>query len=131
VLYLTEKGRQALGIPESPSAREGGPVHRYWKHRLAEHLRDCGYAVQEEAPIGGGHTVDLLATRDGKRIAFEIETGASDAEANVKKCLKHGFDRVVAVATSTNASDTVARKLCRQPGIDVLGAMGVLQQKSW
>ena len=32
-----------------------------------------------------------------KRIAFEIETGRSDAAANVRKCLEGGMDQVVAV----------------------------------
>ncbi len=37
--------------------------------------------------------------RDGTGIAFEAETGKSDAAANVRKCLATGVEAVV-VATS-------------------------------
>jgi hypothetical protein len=44
-------------------------------------------------------TIDLVAARDGKQIVFEIETGKSDVEANVRKCREAGFDRVALVKT--------------------------------
>lgn len=44
-------------------------------------------------------TIDLVTARDGKQIAFEIEPGKSDVEANVRKCGEAGFDRVVLVKT--------------------------------
>jgi len=100
ILALTEEGRQDLGLSPSPARREGGAVHAYWKRRLAEHLRSCGYEVTEEYPVGSGKAVDVVAERDGRRIAFEIETGESDAAANVKKCLDAGMDRVIITAVS-------------------------------
>ena len=107
ILALTEEGRRALGLSPAPSQRDGRPVHRYWKARLAKHLRSCGYEVTEEFPVGGGKTIDLMAMRDGKRIAVEIETGNSDVEANLEKCRREGLQRVVVVATSVR----VKRKL--------------------
>ena len=71
ILGLTEQGRNALGI-KSQSSRQGGPVHRYWQHRLAEHLKACGYKVEIEAPVGDGKTIDIVAERDGKRIALRL-----------------------------------------------------------
>ena len=80
ILSLTELGKAALGVAEADADRLGGPEHRYWKRRLAEHLRANGYEVVEEHPVGGGKTIDLVASRDGRRIAVEVETGkGSDA----------------------------------------------------
>lgn len=39
--------------------------------------------------------MDLVATKDGKRIAIEIETGKSDVEANIRKCKEAEFDKLV------------------------------------
>ncbi len=108
VLTLTDEGRTALGIITRPSHRPGGTTHRYWVHRIAQHLRANGYSVAGEVPVGGGKTIDLVAGRSGKRIAFEIETGKSGAAANVRKCLAAGMDRVVVVATSRTANTKVA-----------------------
>ena len=83
MLELTRKGRNVLGMSSGESDRHGGAEHRYWCKVLADRLRAQRYAVTEEAPIGGGKTIDLLAERGGKRIAFEIETGKSDAAAEV------------------------------------------------
>jgi hypothetical protein len=119
ILDLTEQGRNALGI-KSQSSREGGLVHRYWQHHLAEHLKTCGYKVEIEAPVGDGKTIDIVAERDDKRIAFEIETGNSDTAANVKKCLSSGIDMVFVVATSSDAMGTLASILPKQPKIRLL-----------
>jgi len=64
--------------------------------------------VTEEAPLGDGKAVDILAVKDGKRIAFEVETGKSDAAANVRKCLAAELDKVVIVATTKNARRAIA-----------------------
>ena len=122
ILALTEEGRQALGLPAAASNRDGGPVHTYWKRRLAEHLRSCGYDVTEEFPVGGGKTIDLVATRDGNRLAFEIETGKSDAAANVRKCLEVGLDRVIVLTTSAHSQDALAGKLASYPNTSVMTA---------
>jgi len=119
ILDLTEQGRRALDI-KSQSSRQGGPVHRYWQHRLAEHLKACGYKVEIEAPVGDGKTIDIVAERDSKRIAFEIETGDSDVVANVGKCLSSGVDMVIVVATSPKAMDALAPLLSKQSKIRLL-----------
>ena len=43
---------------------------------VAEHLRSIGYKVEEEAPIGGGKTIDLVATRKGNRAVVNLQSGA-------------------------------------------------------
>lgn len=121
-MKLEEKGRKALGIVAGQSDRHGGSEHRYWASRLAESLRGRGYEVIEEAPLGGGKTIDLLARKDGRRIAFEIETGRSDPAANVRKCLAAGVDQIVVVATSQAARESLSKTLSGDPRVRVVGA---------
>jgi hypothetical protein len=104
-------------VSESKSHRHGGAAHQYWVHRLAKQLRAAGYDVQTEAPIGGGKTIDIVATRNGKRIAFEIETGNSDAAANVRKCLAAGLKKVVVVATTRRVRDALASSVPADPRV--------------
>jgi hypothetical protein len=130
ILALTEEGRQALGLPNAASNRNGGPVHTYWKRRLAEHLRARGYEVTDEYPIGGGKTIDLVATRDGKRIAFEIETGHSDGAANVTKCLNAGIDRVVTVTASRKVKHDLLSSLKGHTHVEVMTGTAAIS-RSW
>jgi len=87
---------------------------------MAEQLRAGGYKVAEEVPVGGGKAIDLVASKDGQRTAFEIETGKSDAAANVRKCLEAGMDKVLVVATSADVRSGLARKLRPHPSVDLL-----------
>ena len=103
ILKLTEKGKKVLGINTGESDRHGGPEHRYWAKRIADHLRANGYDVAKEVPVGGGKTIDIVAVRGDTRIAFEIETGRSNIAANVEKCLKAGMDKVIIIATNARA----------------------------
>ena len=97
-------------------------MHVYWKHRLAEHLRACGYEVVEEFPVGGGKAIDLVATRGGNRIAFEIETGSSEALGNVTKCLGAGMEEVIVVVTSPRERESLAKRLKAYPLTTVMTA---------
>jgi Holliday junction resolvase len=117
ILSLTEEGRQVLGLPAVPSSREGGLVHRYWKACLAEHLKASGYEVVEEYPVGGGKTIDLVAIRDGRRIAFEIETGKSDAAANVRKWSRADINKVIVVATTAVVRNALSLSLPKDSAV--------------
>ena len=118
-------------VSTDKSDRHGGLEHRYWCKNLAGQLRKQGYEVAEEFPIGGGKTIDLVATRDGSRIAFEIETGKSDAPANVRKCLATGVDKVVVVATSPTVRDDLARRVGCQPKVELLTAAEAVRRECW
>lgn len=88
ILGLTEQAREHLeraGITVQRS-RHGGPEHEYWKHVIADRLRQQGFTVTEEHPIGDGKTVDLHATRGDEHVFIEVETGRSDIIANATKC---------------------------------------------
>ena len=126
ILSLAALGTTVLGIKEPDADRFGGPEHRYWKHRLAEHLRGRGCAVEQEVPIGRGKTIDLVATRDGARIAFEIETGKSDVAANISKCLEAGVSKVVVVATSSAVYARLSSILPADGRVVLRTAAGVL-----
>lgn len=52
---------------------------------LFGHLQTNGYNVAKEVHAGAGKTIDLVAAQKTAKIAFEIETGKSDAAANVKE----------------------------------------------
>ena len=127
-LSLTEKGKKALGINDGESNRQGGPEHRYWVRAIAERLKTQGYEVAEEVAIGSGKTIDLLASRNGKRIAFEIETGKSDAVANVRKCFEAGIEKIVIVATSPQVRDRLTAILSKEERVKLLTASDLLRQ---
>ena len=79
ILSLTENGKRLLGISGGETRRHGGPEHRFWVKEVAQHMRKAGWTAIEEAPIGNGHTVDVLALHDGKRVAVEVETGRAES----------------------------------------------------
>jgi len=99
VLVLTDKGKKAIPDVkiEKIFHKAGSWEHEYWKFRVGEHYRKRGYKVTFEYKIGEGKSVDVVAEKDGKRIAIEIETGKSDSLYNIKKDLEAGFDEVVIV----------------------------------
>ena len=130
-LYLTRKGRKVLGCNMPRPTRHGGMQHQYWKEKLAERLRECDYTVEEEHPIGGGRTVDLLASKDGRRIAFEVETGKSNVLANVEKVIGAGLHRLVVVATSAKVKRELVARLTGRPGVEVLTGGEAMRRREW
>jgi hypothetical protein len=129
ILTLTEKGRKVLGIKSGKSDRHGGPEHRYWIRIIADRLKTQGLKVTEEATIGEGRTIDILAVKDGQRIAFEIETGKSDVTANVNKCLNMGIDRIIVVTTSSAAYKKILASVAPYPQVRVIKAQEVLEHE--
>jgi hypothetical protein len=103
LLALTERGRRharTLGL-EAPRRRH--PVHDFWCEHAARHYRGLGYTVEREVHVPGNGNVDLCATREGQRLAVEIETGQSDIGENIRKVLRDGFTGLVIVAVTTEA----------------------------
>lgn len=126
VLRLTEKGKEVLGINRGETDRHGGPEHKYWVKTIAEHLKTQGFKVTEESAVGDGKTIDIVATCNGRRIAFEIETGKSDVAANVQKCLEAGFSKIVVVATSAKLRDKLRRTAVKHAAVVLLTARELL-----
>ena len=112
VLRLSGLGRESIGLDGAGGSGRESIAHEYWKRWYARRYREQGYRVQVEAPRGGGR-VDVLAEKDGRRIAIEIETGKSDVVSNVRGCLRAGIEEVRVVPTNQEARETVERALAR------------------
>jgi hypothetical protein len=109
VLRLTKSGKQVTDPPQTnaKTLRQGGATHEYWKHKYAEVYKKSGYQVTLEEPVGNGKTVDLVARKDHRTIAVEIETGKSHVLANVRKCLAADFDQLIVAATSKQTESKI------------------------
>jgi predicted RecB family endonuclease len=88
-----------------------GPEHEYWKLRVAAQLRSSGYEVAVDEPIGGGETIDLVATRNTERLAVEIEAGMSDVLAHVRRCVAAGYASIHILATRSAVASQLRRVL--------------------
>ena len=110
VLELTPAGRKVLDHGSVRiSNRKGGAEHRFWMEKVGRVFKKEGYKVETEVPIGGGKTTDLVATKDRRRIAIEVETGNSDVIANIRKNLEHGFSLVLCLATEGKALQRIQK----------------------
>jgi hypothetical protein len=98
LLGLATAGRSLLGLPEETD-RHGSLEHRYWVETLWQALKDSGFSAEKEARLGEGKAVDLLASLNDMEIAIEVETGKSDWQGNVRKCLEGGMNQVIVVPT--------------------------------
>ena len=110
LLKVTQHGKSLLesqGVQVKALPRNASLEHEYYKHLVADEYRSKGYTVEEEVQIGDGKAVDLVAIKDGKSIAIEVETGKSDVEGNKTKCTEAGFDKVVSV----NIAKRTTRKI--------------------
>lgn len=122
--YHSSAGTSRARVSGTYSSRgvngRGSTEHQYWQERLASQLMGLGWQVEKEYPIGGGKAIDLVAAKNGRRIAFEVETGHSDIAANVRKIPRGLFDKLVVVLTSGRARPK-ARRLERS-GLKVVKA---------
>lgn len=109
LLRLSRQGSEALGV-EAVNGHHQSLAHEYWKRFYARRYAQAGYHVRVEAPFGGGRA-DVLAYKDKEVVAIEIETGMSDAVANVKRNLRAGCTKVLVVATEKNAMKRLVREL--------------------
>ena len=125
LLRVTKQGKKALGL-DSENPERASLVHEYWKRYYAQRYREMGYEVQVEAPRQNGN-VDVLAVKDEKSIAIEIETGKSDIISNVKQNLLSRYTHVYVVATDDKALKKVVQELGRA-GLMISGKVDVILQ---
>ncbi len=123
LLRVTKEGKEALGL-DGKNPECGSLAHEYWKRFYAQRFEEEGYKVQIEAPRKSGN-VDVLALKDGKGIAIEIETGKSNFVRNVKQDLLSGFDKVLVVVINKKALGKVERDLARE-GLIVAGRVEIV-----
>jgi hypothetical protein len=124
VLCLSDKGREFLGLPEE-GKRFGGIQHQFWVEKVANRLESAGYQVEREFPIGEGRTIDLVASKGGRKIAIEVETGNSDALSNIQKCLVAGFGLVICLTISKELTEKIIGQV-RDSGLN-LGTVKVVE----
>ena len=105
---LIKKGANIKPIDEM---MHGGIEHRYWNHKIAEINKSNGYNVELEKKVDGNGFVDQVVSLPDKSIAIEIETGKSQPVETIKRDLKHGFDKVVCVATNEKAYNKIKDKM--------------------
>ena len=80
-----------------PGPGRGSIVHKYWKRFHERAFAALSYRVRLEASrIRTDGQMDLLAVRDGERIAMKVKTCESDVVSNVRRDLRERVDRVVA-----------------------------------
>ena len=68
-----------------PSFKRGGPEHEYWRAFTLDTLREQGWNLEIEGHVTPSHDADIVATKEGRRIIFEIETGKSNVVENLRK----------------------------------------------
>ncbi len=119
VLVLTDKGKKAIPDVkiEKIFNKRGSFEHEYAKFKVGEHYRNRGYKVTFEYKIGEGKSVDVVAEKDEKRTAVEIETGKSDPIYNIRKDLEAGFDEVTCVCLTEKVKNDILYQL-KQTGLD-------------
>jgi hypothetical protein len=113
VLVLTDEGKKAIPDVkvEKVFHKSGSWEHEYWKQKVGDHYRRQGYEITFEYKIGDGKSVDLVAEKDGKKIAIEIETGKSDSIYNIRKDLEAGFDEVAVICLAEKVKNDILFQL--------------------
>jgi hypothetical protein len=119
VMVLTDKGKDAIKDVkiEKVFNKNASWDHEYWKYKIGMHYRKKGYKATFEYKIGEGKSVDVMAEKDGRRIAIEIETGKSDYVYNVKKNLDYGFEEIIVAALDREIKEKILSGL-KESGLD-------------
>lgn len=66
-----------------------------------------------EVPRQSGR-VDVVAKKDGEKIAIEIETGKSDFVRNIQQDLVAKYDKVLIVATDKSAFEKIEKTIAKE-----------------
>jgi hypothetical protein len=113
VLVLTDKGKKNIKDVkiENVFNKNASWEHEYWKYRIGMYYRKKGFNVTYEYRIGEGKSVDVVAEKDGRKIAIEIETGKSDYMYNVMKNLEYGFDEIIVAALNKATRERIVTEL--------------------
>jgi len=62
--------------------------------------------LSQKIKMGKPRAVDLVACKNGRKLAFEVETGSNSLDQmvqNLCKCISSGYDRVYLVPTNQKA----------------------------
>jgi hypothetical protein len=114
LLDFTDEMKEVLkrnGVPLR-NARHGGLIHAYWVDQLRKTLNTAGWKTTTEAPIGAGMAIDLLAEKNGQKLAVEIETGRRGTD-NIAKLITKGIDWILSFSINDQVEETTKRALKR------------------
>jgi hypothetical protein len=115
---LTQKGRLKLrDLGHEIKNTKEGIVHRFWKHKIAEHYKKQGFKVFIEEYYVNGRP-DIIVFENRKKVAIEIETGKSNIVYNIQKCQKAGFDEILCIATNRNVEKKIRDELATKGIVD-------------
>jgi len=121
LIEVTKKGEdiaRKLGCKLRKVNGRAGLEHEYWRYRIGKYYEKRGYKVRMEKPVNG--EADIVAEKDRKKVAIEIETGKwhiSKVISNIEKDLKADFSIVISVATSRSVEEKIKNQL-REKGLD-------------
>jgi DNA-binding PadR family transcriptional regulator len=112
---LTEKGLREIGIGVScgSSTKAGGELHRALLFKAKEWLENQGYRVEIPEQAGRESQPDIIAKKDSREIAVEVETSANHPEQikkNYEKNVKRG-SFVVFVVHDSKVEDKIKNVL--------------------
>ena len=106
IFDITPKGRLLLrDLGHEIDDKPEGVIHKYWKQKIAEDYRQKGYEVLVEEKING--RPDIIAKKNNKKIAIEIETGKSYALRNIQRDIEAGFDEVICMVTDKKLEERI------------------------
>jgi hypothetical protein len=109
ILALTKQAKEILEI-KNTQPEHGSLVHKYWQNWYAQKFREHGYQVSLETPRPSG-SIDIVAEKDGHKLAIEIESGLSDFKRNIQQNLLAKYDIIFIIATSKTTLNKIEKKL--------------------
>jgi hypothetical protein len=112
-LRLTKQVADALNLSDAVAPQHGSIVHEYWKCYYAQRFAEHGYQIALEVPRISGRT-DVVARKDDRKIAIEVETGKSDFIRNIRQDLAAKYDKIIVVATDKNAFEKIEKYLAKE-----------------
>jgi hypothetical protein len=127
--YLQKVGKPELIAWLMARCREDEKLRASLLDLVAPKEEGKGFDVQKEVPVGGGKTIDVVASRNGRTTSLGIETGKSHASANVNKCIKAGFEEIAVVTASARVRDRLRLTLPGHAGVSIRTASELLRGK--
>lgn len=131
LLEPTRDGYSAIGKrPTAP--RSGGAVHRFWVERIGATFRNRGFDVQHEVSAGEGRAIDLVASKNGERVAVEVEVSGRRLDESLEKLRTQDTGRCIVACASSSLLDRVRKRLADQPpgsGIEPVHAWSLISKK--
>ncbi len=110
LLGLTPNGKtilRNLGYDVPDKSRWGSLEHEFWKEKAAQQFVHLDWTVTKEES-GHGYT-DLVAEKNGQKIAVEIETGKSNWRENIRKNLAGDYRGIFILTTKPETQNQILK----------------------